>query len=134
MAETARFPYIPPMIHASQPDRRFSVAPMMECTDRFYRFMARLLSRRALLYTEMIVTGAVLRGAGDTRWVMLASVIVHWLMLAAQVVVILVLRLSPIASWWVFVAMLLSLAALYLWRLQGGLWRRPERLARVMTE
>jgi len=43
-------------------DRRFSVAPMMECTDRFYRFFARLLSKRALLYTEMIVTGAALRG------------------------------------------------------------------------
>jgi tRNA-dihydrouridine synthase A len=43
-------------------DRRFSVAPMMECTDRFYRFMARLLTRRALLYTEMITTGAALRG------------------------------------------------------------------------
>jgi tRNA-dihydrouridine synthase A len=43
-------------------DRRFSVAPMMECTDRFYRFFARLLTRRALLYTEMITTGAALRG------------------------------------------------------------------------
>ena len=44
-------------------DRRFSVAPMMECTDRFYRFFARTLSRHALLYTEMITTGAALRGA-----------------------------------------------------------------------
>jgi tRNA-dihydrouridine synthase A len=43
-------------------DRRFSVAPMMECTDRFYRFFARLLTRRALLYTEMITTGAALHG------------------------------------------------------------------------
>jgi tRNA-dihydrouridine synthase A len=43
-------------------DRRFSVAPMMECTDRFYRYFARLLTRRALLYTEMITTGAALRG------------------------------------------------------------------------
>lgn len=43
-------------------DRRFSVAPMMECTDRFYRYFARLLSRRALLYTEMITTGAALHG------------------------------------------------------------------------
>ncbi len=43
-------------------DRRFSVAPMMECTDRFYRYFARLLTRRALLYTEMITTGAALHG------------------------------------------------------------------------
>jgi tRNA-dihydrouridine synthase A len=41
---------------------RFCVAPMMEWTDRHCRFFHRLLTRRALLYTEMITTGAVLRG------------------------------------------------------------------------
>jgi tRNA-dihydrouridine synthase A len=41
---------------------RFSVAPMMEWTDRHCRFFHRLLTRRALIYTEMITTGAVLRG------------------------------------------------------------------------
>jgi tRNA-dihydrouridine synthase A len=41
---------------------RFSIAPMMEWTDRHCRFFHRLLSRRALLYTEMITTGAVLHG------------------------------------------------------------------------
>src|SRR5215218_6822412 len=40
----------------------FSIAPMMEWTDRHCRFFHRLLTRRALLYTEMITTGAVLRG------------------------------------------------------------------------
>ncbi len=41
---------------------RFSIAPMMEWTDRHCRFFHRVLTRRALLYTEMITTGAVLRG------------------------------------------------------------------------
>jgi tRNA-dihydrouridine synthase A len=41
---------------------RFCVAPMMEWTDRHCRFFHRLLTRRALLYTEMLTTGAVLRG------------------------------------------------------------------------
>src|SRR5689334_818495 len=41
---------------------RFSIAPMMEWTDRHCRFFHRLLTRRALLYTEMLTTGAVLRG------------------------------------------------------------------------
>jgi tRNA-dihydrouridine synthase A len=41
---------------------RFCVAPMMEWTDRHCRFFHRLLTRRALLYTEMITTGAVIRG------------------------------------------------------------------------
>ena len=44
------------------PDRRFAVAPMMDWTDRHCRFFLRLISRRALLYTEMIPTGAILRG------------------------------------------------------------------------
>ena len=41
---------------------RFAVAPMMEWTDRHCRVFHRLLTRRALLYTEMLTTGAVLRG------------------------------------------------------------------------
>ena len=44
------------------PSRRFCVAPMMEWTDRHCRFFHRLLTRRALIYTEMLTTGAVLRG------------------------------------------------------------------------
>jgi tRNA-dihydrouridine synthase A len=40
----------------------FSVAPMMDWTDRHCRFFHRLLTRRALLYTEMVTTGAVLFG------------------------------------------------------------------------
>jgi tRNA-dihydrouridine synthase A len=44
-------------------DRRFCIAPMMEWTDRHCRFFHRLLTRRALIYTEMLTTGAVLRGA-----------------------------------------------------------------------
>jgi tRNA-dihydrouridine synthase A len=45
-----------------QRTHRFSIAPMMEWTDRHCRFFHRLLTRRALLYTEMITTGAVLHG------------------------------------------------------------------------
>lgn len=44
------------------PDRRLSVAPMMEYTDRHCRYLLRLLSKHTLLYTEMVTTGAVLQG------------------------------------------------------------------------
>jgi tRNA-dihydrouridine synthase A len=46
----------------SKPSRRFSVAPMMDWTDRHCRFFLRLLSKHALLYTEMVTTGALLNG------------------------------------------------------------------------
>jgi tRNA-dihydrouridine synthase A len=39
-----------------------SVAPMMDWTDRHCRYFHRLLSRRALLYTEMMTTGALIHG------------------------------------------------------------------------
>ncbi len=41
---------------------RFSVAPMMDWTDRHCRAFHRALTRRALLYTEMVTTGAVIHG------------------------------------------------------------------------
>jgi tRNA-dihydrouridine synthase A len=41
---------------------RFSVAPMMDWTDRHCRALHRLMSRHALLYTEMVTTGAVIFG------------------------------------------------------------------------
>ena len=40
----------------------FSVAPMMDWTDRHCRVIHRLMSRRALLYTEMVTAQAVIRG------------------------------------------------------------------------
>ena len=42
--------------------RRLCVAPMMDWTDRHCRFFHRILAPSALLYTEMVTTGAVLHG------------------------------------------------------------------------
>ena len=42
--------------------RRISIAPMMGCTDRHDRYLLRLITRRALLYTEMLTIQALLRG------------------------------------------------------------------------
>ena len=43
-------------------NRRFSIAPMMALSDRHCRYFWRLLSREALLYTEMVTTGALIHG------------------------------------------------------------------------
>ena len=43
-------------------NRKVSVAPMMDCTDRHERFFLRLISKNTLLYTEMIVSEAINRG------------------------------------------------------------------------
>lgn len=49
----------PPSIHA------FSVAPMMELTDQFCRYFHRCLSKRALLYSEMLTSNAIIHGDRD---------------------------------------------------------------------
>ncbi|MEX1152420.1 tRNA dihydrouridine(20/20a) synthase DusA [Parvibaculum sp.] len=42
--------------------KKIAIAPMMDWTDRHDRFFLRLITRHALLYTEMVTTGAVLHG------------------------------------------------------------------------
>lgn len=44
---------------------RFSVAPMLDWTDRHCRYFHRLMSEHALLYTEMVTTGAIIHGKGN---------------------------------------------------------------------
>ena len=82
----------------------------------------------------VLVSGGVLRGAGDTRWLMIASVTLHWAMLVAQFFIILVFDFSPRVSWVAFVVMILLIAVVYARRLAGGRWRDPEALERVMAE
>ncbi|KZX79266.1 tRNA dihydrouridine synthase DusA [Oleiphilus sp. HI0009] len=48
-----------------QLDRTFSIAPMMDWTDKHQRYFARLLTKRSLLYTEMVTTGAIIYGDED---------------------------------------------------------------------
>ncbi|MDP2033677.1 MAG: tRNA dihydrouridine(20/20a) synthase DusA [Polaromonas sp.] len=52
----------PGLLSAPFPPHRLSVAPMMDWTDRHCRYFHRLLSRHALLYTEMVTTGALVHG------------------------------------------------------------------------
>lgn len=44
---------------------RFCVAPMLDWTDMHCRYFYRLMSRHALLYTEMVTTGAILHGSRE---------------------------------------------------------------------
>jgi tRNA-dihydrouridine synthase A len=50
------------MISTERLDRRICVAPMMDWTDRHCRYLHRLYAPHALLYTEMIVSAAIVRG------------------------------------------------------------------------
>ena len=42
--------------------RKLCIAPMLDWTDRYCRYFLRQISRHAVLYTEMVTTGAILHG------------------------------------------------------------------------
>jgi MATE family multidrug resistance protein len=82
----------------------------------------------------ILISGGVLRGAGDTRWLMWVSILLHWLMLIVQYFVIKVWSLGPEVSWIVFVIMILMTGGAYVLRLLGSKWRTREAFERVMSE
>ncbi|WP_390595056.1 tRNA dihydrouridine(20/20a) synthase DusA [Simiduia litorea] len=51
-----------PLLDQTLSPRRFTVAPMMEWSDRHCRYFWRLMSKRAFLYTEMVTCGALIHG------------------------------------------------------------------------
>lgn len=97
-------------------------------------FMMIGLSTYVMADAIILVSGGILRGAGDTRWLMVASVSLHWAMLVAQFFIIRVLQLGPKVSWLAFVALVLAIALVYSLRLKGARWRDPKTLAAVMAE
>lgn len=92
------------------------------------------LSAYTMADAVILIVGGVLRGAGDTRWLMWASILLHWLMLIVEVFVIEVWELGSRTAWLVFVAMILATAVTYGVRLYRGRWNTPEALARVLSE
>lgn len=97
-------------------------------------FMMVGLSCYTMADATIQVCGGVLRGAGDTRWVMYTSTALHWIMLVIQYLVIRVWDFGPQASWIVFCVLIVAIAAAFLLRLVGGHWRDAEALRQVMAE
>ena len=52
-------------MYQANKEKIFAVAPMMDWTDRHCRFFHRLMTKRALLYTEMVVADAIIHGKRD---------------------------------------------------------------------
>ncbi len=120
---------------------RTELVEVFSTGDEYFAEISTLASTMMLgLVTYMLadavilISGGVLRGAGDTRWIMFTSTSLHWFMLIVQYFVIVQWDMDPLVSWWVSVIMLLSLAVCYATRLYRGRWRQPERLARVMQD
>ena len=97
-------------------------------------FMMIGLSSYAMADAVIQVCGGVLRGAGDTRWLMYVSVALHWAMLVAQYFIIRVFEWGPRIAWIAFCLMIFVIAAVFAARLFGNRWRDAEVLEMVMAE
>ena len=90
--------------------------------------IAQTLLRLAAIYilgdaTNVVLSGA-LRGAGDTRWVLVVTGTLHWIMAAGAFVFIRILVLPPVAVWLFFIAFILSMTFALFLRHRGRKWER----------
>lgn len=86
-----------------------------------------VLLRLAALYTladatQLVFAGA-LRGAGDTRFVMLLSVVMHWIFAILSLYLIKVVEVSPVQAWFFFIAFVLTMGGAMFLRFRSGRWR-----------
>ncbi len=90
--------------------------------------LARILLRLAALYTladaTAVVFSGALRGAGDTKWVMIISGILHWVMAIGAYLFIRVLVLPPVGVWLFFISFVMSMSLAMFLRHRHGAWER----------
>ncbi len=84
--------------------------------------------RLAAVYTAADVTqlvfGGALRGAGDTKFVMYISVILHWIMAMGALVLIKFIHASPMTVWIFFIGFVVCLGGAIFLRFNRGTWKR----------
>lgn len=89
---------------------------------------ARIMLRLAAVYiladaTQLILAGS-LRGAGDTKYVMWISVILHWIFAVLAWVFVRTLRIPPVTMWIIFIGFVLVLGSAMYLRYRFGPWRK----------
>jgi MATE family multidrug resistance protein len=91
---------------------------------------AKILLRLTSLYTigdvtQLVFAGA-LRGAGDTKFVMKVSVVLHWIFAGVSFLLIKVLVVSPVLMWIFFIIFVLCMGFVMVLRFRGNKWEQIE--------
>jgi len=90
--------------------------------------LAKTMLRLAAIYTLadviQLVLAGTLRGAGDTKWVMYISVVLHWGMAVSAYFMIKVFVLNPVTVWMGFISFIVILGAAMFMRYQFGPWKK----------
>ncbi len=92
--------------------------------------MLRLVAAYVFFDGVYLVFGGALRGAGDTRWAMWASMALHWLLATTGLVMVLWLKAPPLLTWAVFVFEVTLLGSVFYLRFRRGKWRTIEVIER----
>jgi MATE family multidrug resistance protein len=104
------------------------LAPGGSEVSRLAVVMLRLASIYILADSAQIVFVGALRGAGDTRWVMAVSVIIHWVFAGAVIYLIKVVKISPVAAWGFFIGFIVLLGFTMFFRFQSGQWKKIKMI------
>ena len=97
--------------------------PEGEEIARLAAVMLRLAAIYVLADSAQLVFSGALRGAGDTRWVMYISVGLHWVFSILAIVLIRVVKVSPVAAWTAFIVFVMLLGVGMYLRFRSGRWR-----------
>lgn len=118
----ALFVFIPEQLvqvfHPETPTAIFDEAVPIAVT------MIRIASLYVLVEAVMVALVGALRGAGDTYFTMLASVIAHWMFIPVLYVSMYVLKLSVTFSWFLLVLFFLGFSIVLIFRFRSGKWKK----------
>jgi len=85
--------------------------------------MVRIASIYIIAETVMVALIGALRGAGDTLWVMTASVTYQWLFIPVLYLMLNIMKFSPVTAWSGFVTLFMVFCAVLVTRYRRGKWR-----------
>lgn len=100
----------------------------MDASDTELLNLAKAMVRLAAIYTladiTQLVFGGALRGAGDTRYVMVISVAMHWVLAIGAIILIRVVKAPPLSVWVFFIGFVVLLGVAIFLRFQSNAWTR----------
>jgi len=95
------------------------------------RWMLVMMAAWGMADAANVIISGGLRGAGDTRFVMLFSFAIGWLLwLGGEALLLLVFHSGMLAAWLWLVAYVFILAVGFFWRFRSGLWKSIDLLGR----
>lgn len=98
------------------------------------RWLLYMMAAWGLMDTTNLVLSGALKGAGDTRFVMIYSVVVAWgVWMAGEWLILFVFKRGVLAAWLWLTVYVFILAAGYWWRFRGGQWKSIELIERPVS-